>query len=79
MPIQLTPEQEEEAVDFLKTQDILYNKRLVDYKDTAKREMVWLELATKVESVIKWQSQCTQYGKFKDKVWPGSTRTLRTW
>ena len=69
VPIQLTPEQEEEAVDFLKTHEILYNKRLVDYKNTSKREMVWLELATKVgcdiDVIKKWfESQRTMYGKF---------------
>ena len=36
----------------LKTHEIIYNKRLVEYKNNSKREMVWLEIATKVGSDI---------------------------
>ena len=34
-------EEEQNLVDFLPNNEILYNKRLMDYKDRAKREAVW--------------------------------------
>ena len=36
-----SPEQEQKLVDFLCDNEILYNKRLMDYKDRSKREAVW--------------------------------------
>ena len=34
-------EEEQKVVDFLRDNEILYNKRLMDYKDRSKREAVW--------------------------------------
>ena len=40
-PVLFTAEQEQKRVDFLCDKEILYNKRLMDYKDRSKREAVW--------------------------------------
>ena len=40
-PVLFTAEQEQKIVDFLRDNEILYNKRLMDYKDRSKREAVW--------------------------------------
>ena len=40
-PVLFTAEQEQTIVDFLRDNEILYNKRLMDYKDRSKREAVW--------------------------------------
>ena len=39
-PVLFTAEQEQKIVDFLRDNEILYNKRLMDYKDRSKREAV---------------------------------------
>ena len=36
-----TAEEEQKLVDFLRDNEILYNKHLMDYKDRSKREAVW--------------------------------------
>ena len=36
----LTVEQEEDMIDWLKAHEVLYNKKLVDYKDTKKKTFV---------------------------------------
>ena len=41
LPVLFTPEQEQKIVDFLRDNEILYNKRLMDYMDGSKREAVW--------------------------------------
>ena len=40
-PVLFSPEQEQKLVDFLRDNEILYSKRLMDYKDRSKREAVW--------------------------------------
>ena len=40
-PVLFSPEQEQKLVDFLRDNEILYNKHLMDYKDRSKREAVW--------------------------------------
>ena len=67
-PVTLNDEQEELAVDFIKNHELLYNRKLRDYKDTAKRDRVWQELATQLgldaKDVKQWfESQRTVYGK----------------
>ena len=37
-PVLFTAEQEQKIVDFLRDNEILYSKRLMDYKDRSKRE-----------------------------------------
>ena len=41
LPVLFTAEQEQKIVDFLCDNEILYNKCLMDYKDSSKREAVW--------------------------------------
>ena len=40
-PLLFTTEQEQKIVDFLHNNEILYDKRLMDYKDRSKREAMW--------------------------------------
>ena len=40
-PVLFSAEQEQKLVEFLHDNKILYNKRLMDYKDRSKREAVW--------------------------------------
>ena len=63
----LTVEQEEDMIDWLKAHEVLYNKKLVDYKDTKKKTFVW-------------QQQAEQMGVNVDelKIWYTSLRTRFT-
>ena len=61
-------ENEQKLVDFLCDNQILYNKRLKDYKDRSKREAVWDKLCEEnnleKDACQKWfQSLCTLFGK----------------
>ena len=61
-------EQEQKLVDFLCDNEILYNKRLMNYKDGSKREAVWAKFCEEnnldKDACQKWfQSQCTVFGK----------------
>ena len=61
-------EQEQKIVDFLRDNEILYNKHLMDYKDRSKREAVWdkfcEENSLNKDACQKWfQSQRTLYGQ----------------
>ena len=40
-PALLFTAEEQKLMDFLHDNEILYNKRLMDYKDRSKRETVW--------------------------------------
>ena len=55
-------------MDFLCDNEILYNKRLMDYKDRSKREAVWAKFCEEnnldKDACQKWfQSQRTLFGK----------------
>ena len=41
MAVLFSAEEEQKLVDFLCENEILHNKRLIDYKDRSKREGVW--------------------------------------
>ena len=60
-------EEEQKLVDFLRDNEILYNKRLMDYKDKSKREAVWdkfCENNLDKDACQRWfQSQRTLFGK----------------
>ena len=61
-------ENEQNLVDCLRDNEILYNKRLMDYKDRSKREAVWDKFCEEKnlgkDACQKWfQSQCTLFGK----------------
>ena len=43
-PVLFSSEQEQKLLDFLCHNEILYDKRLMDYKDRSKREAVWVVL-----------------------------------
>ena len=67
-PVQFTAEQEQKIVDFLHDNEILYNKRLMDYKDRSKREALWDKFCEESnlnkDACQKWfQSQRTLFGK----------------
>ena len=55
-------------MNFLRDNEILYNKRLMDYKDRSKREAVWDKFCEEnnlnKDACQKWlQIQCTLFGK----------------
>ena len=54
-------------VDFLRDNEILYNKRLMNYKDRSKREAIWDKFCENnfdKDSCQRWfQSQRTVFGK----------------
>ena len=61
-------EEEQKLVDFLRDNEILYNKRLMDYKDRAKREAVWDKFFEEhnmdKDACQRWfQGQHTLFGK----------------
>ena len=61
-------EEEQKLVNFLRDNEILYNKRLMDYTDRSKREAVWDKLCEEnnrdKDACQKWfQSQHTLFGK----------------
>ena len=61
-------EEEQELVHFYHDNEILYNKRLMDYKDMSKREAVWDKFCEEnnfdKDACQRWfQSQCTLFGK----------------
>ena len=61
-------ENEQKLVDFLRDNEILYNKCLKDYKDKSKREAVWDKFCEEhnlgKDACQKWfQSQCTLFRK----------------
>ena len=61
-------EQEQKLVDFLRDNEILYNNRLMDYKDKSKREVVWAKFCEDKnldkDACQRWfQSQHTLFGK----------------
>ena len=69
----LTVEQEEDMIDWLKAHEVLYNKHLVDYKDTKKKTFVWQQQAEQMgvnvdELKIWYTSLRTRFTKLK-KVW----------
>ena len=67
-PVLFTVEQRHKIVDFLHENEILYNKRLMDYKDRSKWEAVWDKFCEEnnlnKDACQKWfQSQRTLFGK----------------
>ena len=67
-PVLFSPEQEQTLVDFLRDNEILYSKRLMDYKDRSKRETVWAKFCEEnnldKDACQKWfQSQHTLFRK----------------
>ena len=67
-PVLFSAEQEQKLVDFLCDNGILYNKRLMDYKDRSKREAVWAKFCEEnnldKDVCQKWfQNQRTLFGK----------------
>ena len=67
-PVLFIAEQEQKIVDYLRDNEILYNKRLMDYKDRSKSEAVWDKFCEEnnfnKDACQKWfQSQRTLFGK----------------
>ena len=67
-PVLFSVEQEQKLVDFLRDNEILYNKRLMHYKDRSKMEAVWAKFCEEnnldKDACQKWfQSHCTLFGK----------------
>ena len=63
-----TAEKEQKLVDLLRDNEILYNKRLMDYKDRSKKEPVWDKFSEESNldnaACQRWfQSKCTLFGK----------------
>ncbi|MED6292622.1 hypothetical protein CHARACLAT_002232 [Characodon lateralis] len=66
----LTEEEEESMVEWLKTNPVLYNRKLKNYKDTNRKEALWREMAGQMGQDIlilkTWYSSLrTRYGRLK--------------
>ncbi|XP_047206820.1 uncharacterized protein LOC124858708 isoform X2 [Girardinichthys multiradiatus] len=66
----LTEEEEESMVEWLKTNPILYNRKLKSYKDTNRKEALWREMAGQMGQDIlilkTWYTSLrTRYGRLK--------------
>ncbi|MEQ2206192.1 hypothetical protein XENOCAPTIV_025272 [Xenoophorus captivus] len=66
----LTEEEEESMVEWLKTNPILYNRKLKNYKDTNRKEALWREMAGQMGQDIlilkTWYTSLrTRYGRLK--------------
>ncbi|XP_050711228.1 uncharacterized protein LOC126995584 [Eriocheir sinensis] len=78
----LSPEQEQIMVEWLEDHPILYNKKLSSYKDTAKKERLWLEKAAELGKpvlVLKtwYTSLRSRYGRLKKSGDPDPELTER--
>ena len=67
-PVLFSAEQERKLEDFLRDNEILCNKRLMDYKDRSKMEAVWAKFCEEnnldKDACQKWfQNQRTLFGK----------------
>jgi hypothetical protein len=66
----LTPEQEQEMVEWLEVHPLLWNKKMFDYKDKGKKEAFWITQADKMgkelEMIMTWyRSIRTRFGRLK--------------
>ena len=74
----LNEEEEEAMVEFLTDHELLYNKKLQDYRDKNKKQALWDEIAAKLGKDVKllqtwYESVRTRYGKIlKDNKKSGS-------
>ena len=74
----LTEEEEEAMVEFLTEHEVLYNKKLQDYRDKNKKQALWDEIAATLGKDVKllqtwYDSVRTRYGKIlKDNKKSGS-------
>ena len=78
-PVLFTAEQEQKVVDFLRDNEILYSKRLMDYKDRSKRETVWDNFCEEnnlnkdaCQKVVSKPAH-TLRKSHSHEVWPGGT------
>ena len=59
--VPFSAEQEQKLVDFLRDNEIFYNKRLMDYKDRSKREAVWAKFCEEnkldKDACQRWQGE----------------------
>ncbi|MEW8548748.1 MAG: hypothetical protein AB2693_35045 [Candidatus Thiodiazotropha sp.] len=66
----LTPEQEEEMVEWLAEHPVLWNKKMKDYKDIHMKDALWREQAGKMDKDINelkvwYKSLRTRYGRLR--------------
>ena len=79
----LTDEQKEQIINFLKLNPILYVKYMSGYKDKAKKERLWQQLAEKIGAdrnhcEVWYKSMRTQAGKLKRLQMSGSGAQVYT-
>jgi hypothetical protein len=72
MMTDLTAQQEQEMIDWLREHPVLWNKKLRDYKDTTLKESMWMAQAEKlgkeVQMIKVWyKSIRTRFGRLKNK------------
>lgn len=66
----MSPEDEQDMVEWLQAHPIFYNKKMTSYKETAKKERMWAEKATELGKTVlvlkTWYSSMrTRYGKLR--------------
>ncbi|XP_014091883.2 uncharacterized protein [Bactrocera oleae] len=79
--IKFTTEDEEKIIDFVRNHEILYNKRHKEFRDSEKKQRLWLEIAEqldiKSEAVKgKWTTMRDYFMRTKDKRGNGSVAPL---
>lgn len=47
--IKFTTEDEEKIIDFVRNHEILYNKRHKEFRDSEKKQRLWLEIAEQLD------------------------------
>ena len=70
--VDLSKEDEELMVEWLEANPVIYNKKMISYKETAKKERLWLEKATemgKSVNILKtwYASLRSRFGRLKKK------------
>jgi hypothetical protein len=70
--VAFSPEEEQDMVEWLESNLILYNRKLSSYKETVKKEKLWSEKAVEmgktVDAIKIWYASLrSRYGKLKKK------------
>ena len=62
----LSPQEEEDLVNWLQAHPVLFNKKLPSYKDTARKELLWKEIAEQLGKPVMMLKTC--YNSLKTRL-----------